>query len=118
MNELACPLCNAPIEPERKYCSRCEQLLSGSNPALPPAPSAKPKWYHNTGIVLFMISPFALGPFGLPLLWKSPRFSRPVKLGLTLFTIAWSIWACWYVASVMVPAVTKELNQINSTYGF
>ena len=80
--------------------------------------SAKPKWYHNVWFVLLMISPLALGPFGLPLLWKSPRFSQSVKTGLTLFTIVWTVAACWYVIAVVVPAVTKEVNQFNSTLSF
>ena len=83
-----------------------------------PPESAKPKWYHNIWFVLLMISPFALGPFGLPLLWKSPRFSQSAKIGLTLFTIVWTVWACWYVVTVVVPAVTKEVNQFNSTLSF
>ena len=83
---------------------------------MPEAP--KPKWYHNRWFVLLMISPVALGPFGLSLLWKSPQFSQRAKVGLTMFTIAWTLLAVWYVAAVMVPAVMKEVNQFNSTLSF
>lgn len=114
MNATTCPLCSEVALPEQKYCARCEQLLSGTKARQP----AKPKWYHNVWFVLFMLSPFALGPFGLPLLWKSPRFSQSVKAGLTIFTIVWTALACWYVIVVVVPAVTKEVNQLNSTFSF
>ena len=83
---------------------------------MPEAPRSK--WYHNGWFVLLMISPVALGPFGLPLLWKSPQFSQRVKAGLTIFTIAWTLLAVWYVVAVMVPAITKEINQFNSTLSF
>jgi len=33
---------------------------------------------------------FVLGPFGLPLLWKSPRFSRGLKIALTVAVVAYS----------------------------
>ena len=56
----------------------------------PPGPST-PQWYYNVWFVLFMLF-VVLGPFGLPLVWKHPKFSRNVKWALTaamvLYTIA------------------------------
>ncbi len=75
---------------------------------LPP----KPKWYHQPWFVLLMISPFALGPFGLPLLWKSPRFPRWAKTALTVFTVAWTVWFVQYVVVQVVPAVQREVSQV------
>ena len=76
------------------------------------------RWYHNTWFVLLMISPVALGPFGLPLLWKSPRFSPSAKMGLTILTVVWTALAIWYVVAVVLPAVQNELNQFNSSLQF
>ena len=83
-----------------------------------PADPPQAKWYHSIWFVLLMISPVALGPFGLPLLWKSPRFSRSMKLTLSFVTAAWTIGLTVYVVRVVVPAVTNEINQINSTLQF
>lgn len=113
MNATTCPLCNVPVGPKQTYCSRCEQLLSGNAP-LTAAP--KPKWYHNVWFVLFMLSPFALGPFALPLLWKSPRFSRNAKIVLTVVTLAATAWVAWYTMKVIVPAFTNKLNELNSIF--
>jgi len=33
---------------------------------------------------------FVLGPFGLPLLWKSPAFSRGMKIALAVAVVAYS----------------------------
>ncbi len=44
-------------------------------------------WYYSPWFVLFMIL-FVLGPFALPLLYKSPRFSRGWKIFWTLFVLA------------------------------
>lgn len=45
-------------------------------------PAALP-WYHRPLWVLLLLF-VVLGPFGLPYLWKSPAFSRPVKIALTV----------------------------------
>ena len=34
---------------------------------------------------------FVLGPFGLPLVWKNPRFRRGVKVTLTLLMVAYTV---------------------------
>ena len=83
-----------------------------------PIQPPRTRWYHNTWFVLLMISPVALGPFGLPLLWKSPRFSHAAKMGLTILTIGWTMLAVWYVMAVVVPAVQREIIQFNSSLQF
>ncbi len=71
-------------------CPRCGQplVLIGAVPS-----AAKVKWYHSVWFVLFMLF-FVLGPFGLPLLWKSPRFSRGAKIG---WAIAAGLFWVWFV---------------------
>ena len=55
---------------------------------LSPGPSAPLKWYYRPGWVLILLF-LVLGPFGLPFLWRSPSFSRPLKLVLTVLVIAY-----------------------------
>ena len=43
------------------------------------APPPPPKWYYQPSSVVLLLF-FVLGPFGLPLLWKSPAFSRGMKI--------------------------------------
>lgn len=80
-----------------------------------PKPS---KWYHSVWFVLLMISPIALGPFGLALLWKSPKFSATAKLWLTILTLAWTAWLVIYVTTVVIPAVTNETRQYINAINF
>ena len=115
MDVKICLGCGAPFSMEAKYCSGCGRALA---PGAPPAEPAKPKWYHSVWFVLLMISPVTLGPFGLPLLWKSPAFSRPVKIGLTLFTLLLTALLVVYIVKVVVPAVMNEMTQLNSTFQF
>ena len=46
------------------------------------------RWYHRPVWVVVMLF-VVVGPFGLPLLWKSPSFSRTAKIVLTVAMIAY-----------------------------
>ena len=49
----------------------------------------KVKWYLNPlSIVLLLF--FVLGPLGLPLLYKSPKFSKTLKIMLTVVVIVYT----------------------------
>ena len=55
----------------------------------PPPDAPRVKWYYSVWFVLLMLV-LVLGPFGLPLLWKSPRFARWAKLLFTLLTLVYT----------------------------
>jgi len=48
------------------------------------------RWFYSVWSVLLALFVF-LGPFGLPLLWKSPRFSRGAKILLTALTTVYTL---------------------------
>ena len=108
-----CASCGATMTAEANYCSRC-----GAPPGPEPAGAVAPaiKWYYNVWFVLFMLF-FVLGPFGLPLVWKHPRFSRWVKIALTALM-------CLYTAVLaeltvrMTKAVLDNMHQFQSTLGW
>jgi hypothetical protein len=51
----------------------------------------KVKWYlRPISVVLSLF--FVLGPFGLPLLYKSPRFSRTSKTILTIAVVIYTFY--------------------------
>jgi hypothetical protein len=48
------------------------------------------RWYHRpVGILVLLF--LVLGPLALPLLWRSPHFSRAMKIVLTLATVGATI---------------------------
>ncbi len=49
----------------------------------------KIKWYLRPAIVVLLLF-FVLGPFGLPLLYKSPKFSKKLKIILTIVVIIYT----------------------------
>jgi hypothetical protein len=47
------------------------------------------KWYHRPAWVLVLLF-VVLGPLGLPYLWGSPRFSRAMKIALTIVELLYT----------------------------
>ncbi|HKN40469.1 MAG TPA: hypothetical protein VJ456_15335 [Acidimicrobiia bacterium] len=66
-----------------------------------------PGWYYRPWSVVLLLF-FVLGPFGLPLLWKSPGFSRGMKIALTVAVITYS---ALLIETVLV-AVRAAMEQI------
>ena len=58
------------------------------------------KWYHSRWMVVLMLF-VVLGPFGLPLLWKSPHFTKRWKQILTVLTLIYTALALRMLASAM-----------------
>lgn len=75
---------------------------------------ARSKWFYNVWFVLFMLF-FVLGPFGLPLVWKNPRFARWVKVVLTLLMVAYTV-ALIDLTIRAYQAVMAEVQNLQSTY--
>jgi hypothetical protein len=54
-----------------------------------PKEDGKVKWYLTPiGVVLLLF--LVLGPFGLPLLYESPRFSKTMKIILTMAVVIYT----------------------------
>ncbi|HAM40193.1 MAG TPA: hypothetical protein DDX89_00465 [Candidatus Omnitrophica bacterium] len=106
-----CPSCGEPATAEARYCSHCGQALQQAV-ATPQAAT----WYSNVWFVLFLLF-FVLGPLALPLVWKHPRFSRRVKVLLTVAMLFYTLLLIELIVR-MVRAVTEAVNQFNSTLPF
>ena len=50
----------------------------------------KAKWYLNPVIVILLLF-FVLGPFALPLLYRSPRFSKTLRIILTIMVTVYTL---------------------------
>jgi hypothetical protein len=54
-----------------------------------PKEDERVKWYLRPISVVLLLF-FVLGPFGLPLLYKSPQFSKTLKIILTVAVIIYT----------------------------
>ena len=73
----------------------------------PAARSTPPRWYQGRAPVVVLLF-FVLGVFGLPLLWKSPAFSRNMKIALSVAVVAYT---AVLIGSVLA-AVREAMEQI------
>jgi len=105
-----CASCGRGLDASAMFCSRC------GAPASATPPSALSKWYHNVWFVLAMLF-LVLGPFGLPLVWKNPRFSRHVKLLLIVLTVAYTLCLI-YGTIATVRVMLNHFSQLNALSAF
>jgi len=54
-----------------------------------PKEDGRVRWYLRPIPVILLLF-FVLGPFGLPLLYKSPRFTRTLRIILTIAVIIYT----------------------------
>ena len=80
----------------------------------PPTDAPRIKWYYSVWCVLVMLV-FILGPFGLPLLWKSPRFARWAKLLLPLLTLVYT-YALIMGTVAAVRSILSHTTQLDSLW--
>lgn len=103
---MRCPKCNHRLVREAKFCHECGFELS-------PETFAKGVvWYYEPVFVILSIFLF-LGPFGLPLLWKSPRFSgwqRALLTALTILYAGFLLWVLYYLIFVILLPYYRELR--------
>jgi hypothetical protein len=65
-------------------------------------------WYYRPWGVLVLLF-LVLGPLGLPLLWRSPSFSRAGKIVLTVVMVVYTA----LLLDSMVVAVRMAMEQMN-----
>src|SRR5688572_26652194 len=97
MNQLivastCCAACGAESDPEDRFCGRCgvptPAAASHQYPFVVPEPRRLAfdgpvgRLLKNRWAIVGLLA--AVGPIGLPFLWLSGRFSRPVKIATTV----------------------------------
>lgn len=106
-----CGACGTALALQARFCSHCGFALA----AVAPVPRGT-SWYYNTWFVLFMLF-LVLGPFGLPLAWKHPRWPRSVKLALTVIVLGYTVWLL-QVSLHTAQTVLQHFQQLETPYRF
>jgi hypothetical protein len=104
---MQCPKCKHKLVSEARFCHHCGLEL-------PPDTAVRTsEWYYEPVFVLLTIF-LVLAIFGLPLLWKSPRFSPTQKVLVSLATVIYTgiiIWLIYYlVAVIFLPYYNQMKN--------
>ncbi len=125
-----CHECYAVLDATDHYCRQCGMTTAHSaglsngdtgaasfrgKPAC--APSVRqPKWSESPWVVLPLLF-LILGPFALPLLWRSRRFTRVWKIILTVIMLgltAYLLWCVWFA----VHQTLASLRELDNVRGF
>lgn len=69
-------------------------------------PDENVKWYLRPAPVIVLLF-FILGPFALPFLYKSPKFSKGVKIALSIVVLVYTVYL-----TVGVYLLGRELYRI------
>jgi len=81
-----CWTCDHPLAPTDRYCGHCGQ---GQDDFL--------AWYYRP-LWIVVLALTVLGPFVLPLVWRTPRLDRTGKWVLSLAILALSVYVGWQFA--------------------
>ncbi len=68
--------------------------------------------YQSRVGVLFLLF-LGIGPFALPLLWKSPAFTRPQKAFVTVLNLAFCVaivWCLFWAYNTLTSVFTEVLS--------
>jgi hypothetical protein len=75
----------------------------------------KVKWYlRPISVVLSLF--FVLGPFGLPLLYKSPKFSRKMKIILTIAVVVYTFYLI-FVTLEIAKELYRRIEELREIMG-
>ncbi|MGD0489546.1 MAG: hypothetical protein ABSB94_20450 [Syntrophorhabdales bacterium] len=72
-----------------------------------------PGWYLRPFVIILLLF-FVLGPFGLPLLFKSPRFSKTWKIILTMAVVVYTVYLI-FVSLKLGTAVYMEMKRFTAS---
>ena len=105
---MQCPKCKRTLASEARFCHHCGFELP------PDVAERTSAWYYEPVFVLLMIF-LVLAIFGLPLLWKSPRFSGSQKIVITLATLIYTgiiAWLMYYLVAVIFLPYYSQLRSL------
>jgi len=76
----------------------------------------KNKWYlRPINVVLLLF--FVLGPFGLPLLYRSPKFSKTLKIILTIVVMIYTSYLI-FTSLEIARELYKRLGELQDTLSY
>lgn len=83
---VCCWNCNRDVDSDDRYCRRCGQ---GQGAWIP--------WYYRP-LAMALLAITVLGPFTLPLVWRTPHLSRGAKWIASLVLVAVTGYVGWQLA--------------------
>jgi hypothetical protein len=99
----ACWACRAPVDEGDRHCRRCGKRLQVDN-----------QWYFRP-LWIVVMTLTVLGPFTLPLVWRSPGLTRRQQWGLTVFIVGVTllVFVLMYWIGIWMTRLFDDLAGLN-----
>jgi hypothetical protein len=81
-----------------------------------PEGNGKSRWYLSPIAVILLLF-FVLGPLGLPLLYKSPHFSKALKIILTIVVIIYTAYLIYETIQI-TRELFKKIEELQGLSGY
>jgi hypothetical protein len=106
---MRCPKCDHKLATGAKFCHQC-------GAELPPELVEKTiSWYYDPVFVLLSIF-LVLAVFGLPLLWKSPRFEVWQKTVVSIITVTYTGVILWFMYYLIFVILIPYYNRLEAVF--
>jgi len=76
--------------------------------------NSKEKWFFKPSTVILAL--LVLGPFGLPLVWLSPKFNTVNKVIITIVVVVLTVWLAKWTAATYNDLLT-QLHELTGAEG-
>jgi hypothetical protein len=103
--QTVCSRCSATIDADDMFCRHCGASAHSA---------AQSKIWDSLWVMLAMLFLVA-GPFALPLLWRSQRYSLTRKYVLTFLVFAEAVlvlWLIWFIVQHAFGPVNRALQEV------
>ena len=97
-----CKKCGRPIDRHFSFCPYCGYQLQAGH-----------RWYHDP-VWIAVLALFVIGPFALPLVWRSARLNGTLKTIYTAVILVYTVVTVYYLFQVVAAtlSVFGELGEV------
>lgn len=107
-----CLRCRALLDADDNYCRRCGAPTGTERQDIAPTPADSPKHWENPWAIVGLLLA-VIGPFALPLVWRSRRFTFLWKYILTIVSICQTVlvlWLLWFIMHLTVVSLSRLVD--------
>ena len=126
LTRIACRQCHAAVDAGDNYCRHCGAATDAAENggaataidarAAPSHAAGQPGRWEDPWAVLVLLF-LAIGPFALPLLWRSRRFTLLWKSILTVLVLGVTVlllWFLWFIVREFIAPLRQIVELLKS----